>query len=72
VLLVRRVVVVGGGGAFKQACINVCRYSLQNTRRKRLKNKFWIIIQKEDDDLEDHLRDYYTIWQLRPKRATLA
>jgi hypothetical protein len=24
----------------------------------RLQNKVWIIIQKEDDDLEDHLRDY--------------
>jgi hypothetical protein len=36
VLLVRR---VGGGGAFKQACVNVCRYSLQNTRRKRLKKQ---------------------------------
>jgi hypothetical protein len=21
-------------------------------------NNFWIIIQKEDDDLEDHVRDY--------------
>jgi hypothetical protein len=21
-------------------------------------NNFWIIIQKEDDDLEDHIRDY--------------
>jgi hypothetical protein len=21
-------------------------------------NNFWIIIQKEDDDLDDHLRDY--------------
>jgi hypothetical protein len=24
----------------------------------RSQNNFWIIIQKEDDDLEDHLRDY--------------
>jgi hypothetical protein len=24
----------------------------------RLQNNFWIIIQKEDDDLEDHVRDY--------------
>jgi hypothetical protein len=22
------------------------------------RNNFWIIIQKEDDDLEDHVRDY--------------
>jgi hypothetical protein len=34
-------------------------------------NNFWIIVQKEDDNLEDHLRDYQTIWQLRPKQATL-
>jgi hypothetical protein len=30
------------------------------------------ISQKEDDNMEDHLRDYYTIWQLRPKQANLA
>jgi hypothetical protein len=32
--------------------------NVHRTEDNRLPNNFWIIIQNEDDDLEDHLRDY--------------